>query len=116
MSSGASKYRVLRVLKSGGMAEVLEAQIIGAAGFERRIALKRLKPELAGDESLVRAFVDEARIAAQLHHAGIVAVLDFGVMDGDVAFQALELVEGMDLAELENAVFAGPEGIPPSIA
>jgi serine/threonine protein kinase len=110
--SSASRYRIVRALKTGGMAEVLEAQVVGAAGFERRVALKRLKPELAEDPALARAFVDEARIAAQLHHAGIVAVLDFGLMDGDVAFQALELVEGIDVA----ALIAGAKALPAAIA
>src|SRR5262249_12636596 len=66
---------------------------------ERRIALKRILPEAAAEEWFLRAFADEARIASQLHHANVVAVLDFGLLDG-LPFQALELVEGCDLAEL----------------
>src|SRR5262249_15128058 len=96
---GADRYRVLRPIKKGGMAEVLEARVVGHEGFERKIALKRLRADLSADPSFVRSFIDEARIASQLHHANIVSVFDFGFLDG-VLFQALELVEGVDLLDL----------------
>src|SRR5262245_16466104 len=82
------------------MAELFEALVQGNVGFQRRVALKRMLPEHASDADFEAGFVDEAKIAAHLHHANIVAVLDFGVMDG-LPFQVLELVDGLDLAALE---------------
>ncbi len=98
---GPSRYRIGRVIKRGGMSEVFEALMLGAQGFERRVAIKRLLPALAEDESAVRAFIDEARILSHLHHGNIVSVLDFGVFDG-IPFQALELIDGTDAGGLEQ--------------
>ena len=81
------------------MADVYEAVAIGEQGFERRVVIKRLRKDSVLDEELCRAFLDEARIASQLHHANIVSILDFGIMD-DTPFQALELVDGLDFSEL----------------
>jgi protein kinase-like protein len=91
------RYRLLQRIGSGGMAEVFEAVAVGDHGFERRVAIKRL---LAGsDRQRESMFIDEARIASQLHHANIVAVLDYGVVDGQ-PFQVLEHVDGIDLGAL----------------
>jgi serine/threonine protein kinase len=60
------------------MAEVWEAVAHGDAGFRRRVAVKRMAAERVGDERLQRMFVDEARLASRLHHANLVAVIDFG--------------------------------------
>jgi serine/threonine protein kinase len=95
----ADRYELGAPLGRGGMAEVFEAVAHGAHGFERRVAIKRLLPEIGGDPDLVRRFLDEARIASHLHHAGIVAVLDYGVVEG-APFQVLELVEGANATTL----------------
>ena len=93
--SASPRYRLLRVIASGGMAQVYEAVLLGAEGFERRVALKRILPQHAGDPALRRMFLDEARIASQLHHANIVSVLDYGTIDG-AEFLAMEYVDGPD--------------------
>ena len=95
----AGKYELVRLLGRGGMAEVWEAVAHGEAGFRRRVAIKRVALEHAGDERLAGLFVDEARVSSALHHPGVVAVVDFGV-DGGVAFQVMELVEGVDAGRL----------------
>ncbi len=95
----ASRYRVVRRIGVGGMAEVLEAVAVGAAGFERRVALKRMLPHEGDAEREHRMFLDEARIASHLHHANIVAVLDYGLADGR-PFQVLEYVDGIDVRAL----------------
>lgn len=97
----AGKYELVRPLGEGGMAEVWEAVLHGDAGFRRRVAVKRLMAPQQGDERLQRLFVDEARLASRLHHANLVAVIDFGIDEG-VAFQVLELVDGFDVARLAN--------------
>jgi serine/threonine protein kinase len=84
---------MLRRLGQGGMAEVFEAELVGTHGFSRRVAIKKIAEPLAQEPAIVARFLEEARIASALHHAGIVSVLDFGVMEG-VPFQVLELVDG----------------------
>jgi len=93
------RYRLTRRLGQGGMAEVFEAVAEGEGGFRRRVALKRVLPELGTDLSIQRMFLDEARTTSHLHHSNIVAVLDYGTAEGS-AFQVLEFVDGLDLDKL----------------
>jgi tRNA A-37 threonylcarbamoyl transferase component Bud32 len=93
------RYRLTRQIARGGMGEVWEGVAVGEAGFERRVAIKRMFGEPGEDESLARMFLDEARIASQLHHANIVSILDYGVTDG-LPYQVLEYVEGADAEQL----------------
>lgn len=106
----AGRYRFVRRLGQGGMAEVHEAIAQGADGFSRRVAIKRILPELASDPSATRLFLDEARITSQLYHANIVGVHDFGVADA-VPFQVLDFVDGLDLQRLLRR--AQQRGVPP---
>lgn len=92
-------YRLRGRLGTGGMAEVFLAEKRGPGGFERRVALKRILPHLAGDADAVMFFLDEARIAAQLHHPNIVQVYDIEVFD-DTYYLAMELMDGPSLMEL----------------
>jgi serine/threonine-protein kinase len=105
----SARYRLRRRLGRGGMAEVFEAVAIGERGFARTVALKRMLPEIGRVHD--DGFLDEARIASHLHHANIVSVLDYGIVDG-LPFQVLELVDGLDL---QSALpLAGP--LPPELA
>jgi serine/threonine-protein kinase len=81
------------------MAEVYLAVLRGAAGFERRVALKKILPVYAGMEEFAKLFRDEARIWAALNHSGIVQVYDFGANQGD-HWIAMEFVDGPDLEEV----------------
>lgn len=90
-------YQLVRRLGRGGMAEVHLAIASGASGFERRVAIKRLAPELAGDPALERALIREATLAGTLHHRNLVAVLGLGVHDGSY-YVVMEYVDGGDLA------------------
>jgi hypothetical protein len=99
----AGKYELVRLLGRGGMAEVWEAFTHGDAGFRRRVALKRLSQEHVGDEALARLFIDEARLSSLLHHPNVVSIIDFGV-DAGVAFQVMELVDGVDAGHLVGTV------------
>src|SRR5262249_46999216 len=87
------RYRVTRRIGEGGMAEVFEGVAFGAGGFKRRVAIKRMLRERTYDAQFGRMFLDEARIASQLHHANIVAVLDYGMADA-VPVQVLEYRAG----------------------
>lgn len=95
------------------MAEVFEAELAGDHGFSRRVAIKRMSEQVAHDAAAAARFLEEARIASSLHHAGIVAVLDFGVMDG-TPFQVLELVDGLNADQLIDR--AGGGKLPTDVA
>lgn len=96
-------YELVRRLGSGGMAETYLAVRRGPGGFEQHVCVKRILPALESDPELVRMFMDEARLAAQLRHANITQVVDFGVAAGS-HYLALELVDGMDLRALLRAL------------
>ena len=96
----ARRYRLVRHIASGGMAEVWEGH---DDVLDRPVAVKVLHTHLAHDEGLVERFRREAVAAARLAHPGIVATYDAGT-DGDVAFIVMELVRGRTLRQaLEEA-------------
>jgi serine/threonine-protein kinase len=103
MGARLGRYVILKHLVSGGMADLLLARTDGLEGFERHVVIKRIRPELAHDRRFIRMFIDEARVAATLHHQNIVQVHDVGEVDGEY-FIAMEYVHGEDTRQLlENA-------------
>ena len=65
-------YELLQKLATGGMAEIYIARREGPHGFSKRIALKRIFPQLAADPEFVAMFIDEARLCAQLTYPNLV--------------------------------------------
>src|SRR5271154_2988716 len=90
------KYRLLRKLAQGGMAEIFYAKATGAGGFEKSVIVKRILPRLAIHEKFVRMFINEAKVSSLLSHSNIVQVFDFGRVGNDY-FIAMEHVDGKDL-------------------
>src|SRR3954468_1638075 len=95
MSRALGRYELLRPLARGGMAEVYLARR-RAAGIEKWLVIKRMRPETSGNPRLLDLFVREARLSMSLVHQNIVPVFDFGRVD-DQVFLAMERVEGKDL-------------------
>ena len=91
----AERYLVERLVASGGMATVYQAEDVR---LERKVALKIIHPHLAQDPSFRQKFIAEARIAARLSHPNLVNVFDQGA-DGDLAFLAMEFVSGITLRD-----------------
>ena len=97
------RYVLGEKLGSGGMAEVYAATLLGAEGFARKVAIKRVRASLAGIPAFASMFVAEAQIASRLAHPNIVAVLDFTRDREDRLFLVMEHVDGTDLASLLSA-------------
>ena len=95
------KYQLLDKIAVGGMAELFRAKLTGAQGFEKLIAIKKILPNLSREENLVTAFIDEAKLAALLHHENIIQIYDFGSMD-DQYFIAMEYLFGKDLRTISR--------------
>ncbi len=96
MKHDLGKYKLIRRIAVGGMAEIFLATIQGEAGFERRIIIKKILPTYAGDAEFARRLIDEGLLASRLTHANIVQVLDLGRLGPDY-FIAMEFVDGPDV-------------------
>jgi hypothetical protein len=90
------RYRLLRRLDGGGMADIYTAVLEGAEGFQRTFVIKRLRPELTRSRGAVEQFIDEAKLGSTLTHPNIVPVFDFGKV-GDEYFMAEEYIVGRDV-------------------
>jgi eukaryotic-like serine/threonine-protein kinase len=107
-------YTLLTKLASGGMATVFVGNKYGVAGFERLIAIKCCHPHLRDDEEFVTMFLDEARLAARIHHPNVVATLDVGCTD--VLYLVMEYVEGDSLNTLLRSAAKERKPMPVEIA
>src|SRR5204863_951741 len=85
------RYRVVRHLASGGMAELYIARQEAMGGFEKPVVLKVLQPRYARNPRVVSMFLDEARLAAKLNHASIVHVYDVAD-EGGMKYIAMEYI------------------------
>jgi len=91
------KYKIVRRLSAGGMAEVFLAKQVGIGGFEKLVALKRIQRQLLETrQQAIELFLNEAKIAGRLTHPNIVQVLDVGEVQGAL-YLAMEYVHGKDL-------------------
>jgi serine/threonine protein kinase len=101
------RYVLRDELASGGMATVHLGRLIGAAGFSRTVAIKRLHPQFAKEPEFVAMLIDEARIAARIRHPNVVATLDVVSAD-DELFLVMEFVLGESLSRLTRATGSAP--------
>jgi len=87
-------YRLVERLGTGGMSSVYLAEhtLLG-----KKVAIKLLHDEYSRDPRVVARFVDEARAAARVRHAGVVDIHDFGRHDDGRAFLVMERLEGESL-------------------
>jgi hypothetical protein len=104
------RYEVLGEIASGGMATVYLARSLGAKGFSRLVAIKRLHPHLETEDDFVQMFLDEARLAARIRHPNVVATLD--VEDSEGLYIVMEYIEGVTLLTLSRAAQKLNERIP----
>ena len=95
----ADRFIIEGWLASGGMAEVYVAEMELARGVKKRVALKRIHTHLAEDQHFLTMFIDEARLASQLSHPGIIAVHDVVETDEEVIL-VLDYVPGWDLSSI----------------
>jgi serine/threonine-protein kinase len=110
-----NRYRVIRSLESGGMAQVFLGESESVAGFKKAVAIKRVLPHLASNEKFIRMFLDEARVSARLSHANIVQVFDIGHVD-NTYFIVMEYVDGVNLKAVVEFLRGRGKTIPMPVA
>ncbi len=94
-------YRLERKLAEGGFAQVFAARLMGPGGFERGVALKRLRPEYARSAEAQEQLATEARLSAPISHQNV-ARLERVERLGDELVLVMELVDGADLFEISR--------------
>jgi eukaryotic-like serine/threonine-protein kinase len=92
-------YELIGEIASGGMATVFLGRLAGHGGFSRLVAIKQLHPHLAHEEQFVQMFLDEARLAAGIHHPHVVPILEVGMSKAGY-FLVMEFIEGDTLSGL----------------
>src|SRR5882672_7155527 len=105
------RYRVVRHLASGGMAELYIARQEAMGGFAKEIVVKILQPRYAENPRVVQMFLDEARLAAKLNHQSIVHVYDVAE-DGGMKYIAMEYIRGETLTEIVKHGLAAGKYLP----
>jgi serine/threonine-protein kinase len=94
----SGRYRLQRLIATGGMGQVWEAV---DSRLGRRVAVKVLKAEFSSDPEFIERFRIEARMTAMLNHPGIASVYDYGETEmdaeGRTAYLVMELVNGEPL-------------------
>jgi serine/threonine protein kinase len=109
------RYEFLVPIAKGGMAGVWAARLKGTRGFAKTVAIKTMLPTLSDDPLFEQMFLDEAQIAAQIHHPNVVEIMDLGEQE-DVLYQVMEYVDGESMATILRAVSKKKERMPVEIA
>ena len=108
------RYVVHDRIAAGGMATVHVGRLLGAAGFSRTVAVKRLHDQYACDPDFVAMLLDEARLASQIRHPNVVPTLDV-VAEQNELLVVMEYVEGDSVAHLVKIAGRIPEAIAASV-
>ncbi len=103
------RYELLVAIARGGMARVWAARQHGQRGFTKLVAIKTILPHLAMEPEFERMFLDEARIASNVHHPNVCEIYELGDEEG-VLYLAMEWVNGDSLARVLRP--NGPQTLP----
>ena len=114
-TSRVGQYELLTPLGKGGMAYVYLARKMGSGGFERLVAIKVMHRNIAADEDFVQMFLDEARLAALIHHPNVVPILDLGNDNGQL-YMVMDYIEGDTLAAIQRTAIGLARAIPLGIS
>lgn len=106
----AGRYRVVRQIGRGGMADVYLAKDLILDGEE--VAVKVLRTNYQTDQVAIQRFQREARAMAELDHPNIVRISDIGEEDGQ-QYLAMEYIDGLDLKRYikENAPLKNDDAV-----
>ncbi len=108
------RYELFERIASGGMASVYLGRALGSGGFERVVAIKMCHEHLRDNDDFVKMFLDEARLAAKIHHPNVVPTLDASDVDG--LYLVMDFIEGGPLLSVIRAALAQGELVPAPVA
>ncbi len=90
------RYEILETLGEGGMGSVFKAR---DREVDRIVALKVIRPELAGSQEMLQRFRQELVLASKITHRNVVRIYDLGLADG-LRFISMEYIEGRELTDI----------------
>jgi serine/threonine-protein kinase len=93
----AEKYLIEQLIKRGGMGAVYRGKHVL---MDKTVAIKVLRPSLAGDDTIVARFSREAKAASRISHPHAVTVTDFGESENGVVFLVMEYLDGRTLKDI----------------
>lgn len=108
------RYVLYGPIARGGMATVHFARLVGADGFSRLVAAKRLHAQFTEDPDFIEMFRNEARIASCIHHPNVVPVLDL-VVENEEVILVQEYVHGVPLDKLFRSAVQSQTWVAPNI-
>ena len=108
------RQRLLFAIGHGGMSDVWLALISSAAGVDKLLVVKQLRASLLDDPESLSMFMDEARLAARLHHPNVVQTFEVG-QEGQIPFMTMELLEGQPLHRIVRRIGVQAEASPLSL-
>ncbi len=109
------RYHLVEPIGGGPTGEVFRAKVYGVAGFERQFAVRRFHPELVKAKDVGDAIARAARSYGNLEHPRIARMQEFGIASGET-FVAVEMVEGIDAAQLIQRTHGAGEPLQPGAA
>ena len=110
-----TNLRFIREIAAGAMGTVFEAEDSGAEGFTKRVAVKRLHPELSKKRPFVEMFIQEAKLVADLVHENIVQIYQL-ISAGGKHYILMEYVHGMPLSHMCRVLNATGQRVPNNLA
>lgn len=109
------RYLVFDEIGVGGMASVHIGMLTGAVGFRRIVAIKQLHSRFIHDPDFVSQFINEARLAARIHHANVVQTVDV-VWTGTQLMLVMEYVDGDTLNRVLRSAVERRQQVPIEVA
>jgi eukaryotic-like serine/threonine-protein kinase len=109
------RYELLLPIAQGGMATVWAARQRGTRGFNKTVAIKTMLPALTEDPQFEQMFLDEAALAAKIHHPNVAEILDLGEQD-DILYIVMEWVDGEALSIIHKATRKNQAQVPLRLA
>ena len=114
-SRSFGQYELLSLIARGGMGEVYLASLRGELGFEKKLVVKTIRPELAENPKFVELFAAEAKTAVTLTHGNIVPIYELGRSD-ETLYIAMGYVDGPSLSQLLRKHAARKTALDPATA
>jgi serine/threonine protein kinase len=109
------RFELIAELAVGGMGAVYLARLSGAGGFQRLYAIKRLHDHLAKNDDFISMFLDEARLAARIHHPNVVPIVEIDTTAAGY-YLVMEYIEGDTVWRLFNRAAKAGKSVPNRVA